>query len=206
MQSLESEGAKPMKIRRGNLEVRVCVGAFLFLGFFLGTAFSQQSPKGWKRFTSAAGGYVAYYPSNWYRFPPSNSPMLNIYDFPFSRAGGGVLPDGGASIALVPPPPRIATIEDWIKADDLFGRESMNSVTLQRTLSKKPLPVTEVISPGPEGMENVNCYFDISGKLLVARLEYWKGDPSAMRYRAVLHQLIERTSLIQEAKSQSDKN
>jgi hypothetical protein len=190
-----------MKITSINCRVNMNVlAAFLLSGCFLGCAFGQQIPKGWKQFTSAAAGYTAYYPSDWHRFPPENSPMLNVYSFPFSRAGGGVLPDGGASIAIVPAPTRIATVEDWIKADNLLARqESRSSITLQMAVSKKPLPVNEVISQAPEGMENVNCYFEIAGHVLVGRLIYWKGDTNATRLRQVLHGVIESIRLTETA-------
>jgi hypothetical protein len=86
--------------------------ALVLSGCFLGSALSQQAPGGQSRFASAVGGYIVDYPSDWHTFPPGNLPTLDIYNFPFSRAGGGVLPDGGASIALVPAPAQITTVEE----------------------------------------------------------------------------------------------
>jgi hypothetical protein len=168
------------------------LAAFLFSACVLAIAWSQQVPSGQTPFVSTAGGYVVDYPSDWHRFPPGSLPTLDIYNFPFSRAGGGVLPDGGASIALVPAPERVASIEDWIKADGGLREEKARStISLVRPSSREPLRVVEVVSLTGEGMENVDCYFEIPGRLLVGRLSYWPDDPRAKEYRELLHRIIQ---------------
>jgi hypothetical protein len=44
----------------------------------------------------------------------------------------------------------------------------------------------------------VDCYFEISGRLFVARLTYWKGDPNAERYRQTLYGIIQRVALLKK--------
>ena len=125
-------------------------------------------------------------------FPPGNLPTLNIYNFPFSRAGGGVLPDGGAQIAVVPAPARMAAIEDWMRDDHLLGpQESKSTVDLRLLASGETLPITEVVSRDGEGLETVSCYFVLTHHLLVGRVIYWPSDPKAKQYREVLHRVIE---------------
>jgi hypothetical protein len=167
--------------------------ALILAAWVVGNASGQQTPKEWRQFTSVAGGYITHYPSGWHTFPPANLPTLNIYNFPFSRAGGGVLPDGGASIALVPAPARVATLEDWIKADSLTSKQESRSSIILRGVGSARLPVVEIVSRSSDDMEYVDCYFEIGGRLLVGRLIYWTGDPSAGKYRQALHEVIEGT-------------
>ena len=41
-----------------------------------------------------------------------------------------------------------------------------------------------------EGPDTVSWYFEISGRLLVANLSYWKSDPNGQKYRQVLRQMV----------------
>lgn len=156
----------------------------------------------WKQFISEEGGYIAYYPPGWHVFPPSNAPQMNIYNFPFSRSGGGVLPDGGASIALLTPPTGVASEEQWIDRNSKHEKDqSKELLVLRRAGTETPIQVTQVISrsdgdSSEEQFEGVDCYFEISGKLFVARLTYWKGDPKAENYRQTLHGVIQRVALL----------
>lgn len=153
----------------------------------------NRTPQGWKQFTSVAGGYIAYYPEPWQIFLLSGQPNLDIVNFPPSqRVRAVILPANGARIYVGPPPEGIATIAQWIdhdiRADEV---ESKNSVILRSANSKEPLTVTEVVSQSLEGQESVACYVNISGRLLVGRVTYWKGDSNATQHRQVLHRVME---------------
>jgi hypothetical protein len=80
-----------------------------------GGAVARGAPAdSWKMFTSRTGGYVAYFPPSWHMFPPADAPTLNVYSFPFSRAGGGVLAEDGASIAMLAAPKGVGSPQEWI--------------------------------------------------------------------------------------------
>jgi hypothetical protein len=170
----------------------------------------QEPAKQWKEFVSRFGGYVAYFPESWQVLVPG-APTLEVVNFPPSqRVRAVVLPDGGASISISTAPVGTTKIDQWISHDFRFGeQQSKNQRILRRAASKQQLQVIEVVwhedSTGVV-MEGVDCYFEISKHLFLGRLEYWKGDRSAMQYRAMLHQIVERTRLIKEAKLQFGKN
>ncbi len=149
----------------------------------------------WKEFVSSEGGYVVHYPPTWRRFPPVNAPTLNVYNFPFSRSGGGVLPNGGASIAVLPAPRGVTTVEQWLQLDQAQVSQSVRRPVALRH-DGLVLQAMEVISsvwgdPASGQLERTDCYFEIRQRLFVARLEYRKGDPKAVRYRDTLHGIAE---------------
>lgn len=145
---------------------------------------------------------MAYYPPGWYVFPPLNAPEMNIYNFAFSRSGGAVLPNGGASIALLTPPKGIASEEQWIDRNSKHEKDQAKErLVLRHAGSDAPIQVTQVISRSDgdgsgEQFEGVDCYFEMSGKLFAARLTYWKGDPKSENYRQTLHGVIQRVTLL----------
>jgi hypothetical protein len=164
----------------------------------------QSIPKGWRPFVSETAGYAVYFPDSWHILPP-DLPTLYIVNFPPSqRARAVILPKGGAAIGVVPPPKGVATIEDWVKKDTTRAVvESKDYLTLTRKDSGEPLQVTEVVSRRNDtGEENggVDCYFEVSGHLFVARLIYWQGNPNVESYRQVLHKIIESLILTDHAK------
>jgi len=107
-----------------------------------------------------------------------------------------VLPEGGASIAVLPAPARVLDAEQWAAQDlkPLMNQASKAKVPLQSLASGgASLEITEVVlgwGSRPE-FEQVNCYFTVSGKLFAARLIYRKGDARAEEYRRTLHELIQ---------------
>jgi hypothetical protein len=166
--------------------------------------FARGQTGSWKRFVSAEGGYVARYPIGWQLLSP-NLPTLLVVNFPPSRSVKGVvLPRGGASVAIVPPPTGITGIEAWIYRDSKSReQESRSDIILQRTPSRQPLKLTEIKSqwgePG-EKSESVDSYFEISNRVLAGRLQYWKGDLNADQYRRVLHEIVEHVTVLHEEK------
>lgn len=186
-----------MTLERVRHNIGSIVLVLLLCGGLTATIYGQLAPKGWTPFVSTEAGYKTYYPPGWYRFPPLSAATLNIYNYPFERSGGGAIPDHGASIAIVPSPRSVATIDEWINADRRLGRqESKELLSLRRSWSSEPLPVSEVVHEAAEGEESVGCYFQISGHLFVGRLIYWKGDAGAPRLRSVLHEVVGNTSLL----------
>jgi hypothetical protein len=112
----------------------------------LGSSGAPESLK-WKQFISKEGDYVAYYPAGWHTFPPSNAPFINIYNFPFSRSGGGVLPDGGASIAVLSAPKGVVSVEQWIDRNRRHPQDGSKDVlVLHRVGSEAPIHVTQVVT------------------------------------------------------------
>jgi hypothetical protein len=167
-------------------------------------AFAASGSVAWQKFISKPGGFIAYYHSDWHTFPPPNAPALNVYNFPFSRSGGGVLPAGGASIAILTAPEGVRSQQQWIDLNGKLESElSKEAIFLRRTPSGNPLAVTQIVASSridssSDQFESVACYFEIRRKLFVARLTYWKGDPRAEEYRKTLHNMIQRIRLLNE--------
>jgi hypothetical protein len=164
---------------------------FPLLILFAAAMPATDIPKGWREFVSEEGGYIAYYPRSWHFLGPK-LPTLYIATFPFSKViTGTIIPGWGATISIVPPPAGVTTISEWIKRDRaVMPVESEKSFTVQRPPPKPPLHVTEVTFEPIEGVGGVNWYFDLSGRLLVARLSYYKGNPKADRYRQALLDMV----------------
>jgi hypothetical protein len=143
---------------------------------------------------SREAGYVAYYPPAWHILTPK-LPTLLIVNFPPSRAvKADIIPEGGAMIAVVPPPRWIHSLEPWIKYRLKASRVLSNTTTTLRPGDfRGALQITEVTYqwglPGAE-TDNVDVYFDAAGKLLVAGLSYWKGDPKAKSYVEALQRMV----------------
>jgi hypothetical protein len=149
-----------------------------------------------KTFTSVQGKYIVDYPSTWHVLERS-LPTLYIVNFPPpQRVHAVTLPQGGASIAVVPPPNGVVGAEQWAARDLKPGMDlvSKANLVLTKRVAGAPLEVTEVHltweRPAPE-FETVDCYFVISGHLFAGRLTYWKGDSKAAEYRRTLHEVIE---------------
>lgn len=149
-----------------------------------------------RRFVSVKGGYTVDYPDTWHVMDRS-MPTLYIVNFPPpKRVRAVVLPEEGASIAIVPPPDGVSDAGRWLSRDlkPLTEEVSKTRLDLRTADTREPLDTTEVVlrwgSPGPQ-FEGVNSYFLASGHLLSARLTYWKGDTRAPEYRETLHRIIE---------------
>ena len=179
-----------MKMR---LSASKAVVVTLILGYLVTIAICQQVPKGWKQFVSATGGWSANYPESWtiFPFPPNNKSTLDIVNFPPSRRVAAViLPSGGARINLSPSPTGVKTVEQWIEHNRLVEKiASRDSLNLR--IANEPLQVVEVTYEAAEGQENVDCYFETSGRLMVGRVIYWKGDRNFGKLRQTLHEVIE---------------
>jgi hypothetical protein len=192
---VESEAGKPMKMRKG---LRRPVPWFVLSSLLLWTAADRAAAV--KTFTSIQAGYVVDYPSEW-RVQDRSLPTLYIVNFPASeRVHAVMLPPGGASIAVVPPPSGVLDAEQWAARDLKPGMDvvSKANVVLRRRATGAPLDATEVDltwdRPAPE-FETLDCYFSISGHLFVGRLTFWKGDSKAAEYRQTLHEVVESLNL-----------
>jgi hypothetical protein len=181
-----------MKTALGCGSRRRSLGILLVLAWFAGRAYGQHIPRGWRQFVSVKGGYIAYFPKSWHLLEPG-LPTLDIANFPPSRmVRAVVVPDGGATISIVPPPQGVTTIEQWVGRDSRVTRvQSRRSITLQVPDSTEPLGIEEVIYLSTEGPDTVSWYFGISGRLLVANLSYWFGDPNATKFREVLREVVQ---------------
>jgi hypothetical protein len=104
-----------------------------------------------------------------------------------------VLPTGGADISVLAPRSGITTVEQWISSGGPPEAqvESRRSITLERPALRMPLRVAEVVSESLEGQETVSWCFELSDRLLVANLSYWKGDSNAQKYRQILSAMIQ---------------
>lgn len=187
-------------LRRLRLQIPLLLGVAI-----LCTTATAWKTAAWKTYVSKEGGYIAFYPSSWHTFPPRQASTLMVFNFPFSRAGGGVLPDYGASIAVAPSPRQFSTLDQWLQFDRTGKRlGSRNVMTLRRVISGAELEVTEIASvvweDGGNELDGFDWYFEISGMLFSARLTYWKGDTRAEQYRQVMREMVERVRLVQEAK------
>ena len=154
---------------------------------------TSQAPKGWHEFVSTQGGYIAYYPQGWHILEPS-PPTLYICNFPASRAVRAVIvPENGATIGIASPPAGVTTLAQWLDWDTAAPHRvrSRGSFVLQRTRPNPTLRVSEVVSESIDGPDSVSWYFDVSGRLLVARLNFWRGDPNEGKYRQVLREMLQ---------------
>lgn len=191
MQWEESEVAEPMRSDIIRARSTKQLSWMLFLAPFAVGASGSQIPKAWGEFVSLKGGYIAYFPKSWHVLTPG-LPTLEISSFPPSRAVRAVVvPDnGGATISIAPPPAGITNVEQWI-ANGVSKVRSRDSLILHRTDSNGSLHISEVVYESIEGPDTVSWYFEISGRLLVANLSYWRGDRNAQKYRQVLREMIE---------------
>ena len=167
------------------------LGWLLLLPSLAVGALASDIPKGWREFVSAQAGYVAYYPGSWYILEPSLT-TLYISSFPPSKAVRAVIvPENGATISVAPPPAGIREIERWVARDIAVRRvRSRSSITLQRSEPNPPLHVTEVVFESIEGPDTTSWYFDVSGRILVANLSYWRGGSNEEKYRQVLREML----------------
>jgi hypothetical protein len=101
-------------------------------------------------------------------------------------------------------PKGVGSSQQWI---DRNARSQMaqtrTEITLHRAGSAAPIQVIEVVSAGwsdsaSNQYQDVDCYFEIEGRLFAGRLEYWRGDPKANERRQTLHRMIERMRLLEK--------
>lgn len=154
---------------------------------------SETGP--WKSFVSTRFGYTAHYPSCWYLLEPDLKSLYIVNFPPEKRVKAVVLPKNGASIAIVGKPPRAKTLAEWIDRESRYADQcSRQILTLRDDQTGRTLLVTEVTrdwtsEPQPF-FQSIDCYFEIDGLPLAARLDYRRGDPNAASYRTILHQVV----------------
>jgi hypothetical protein len=153
-------------------------------------------------FHSDQYGYTLNYPSDWFKnsLAPSTG-LFDIINFPPSRAAHAVfLPPTGAEITVTPiearqgpTDPRSSarrevphTLEEWI-AIATRGEE----VELRRdlTIGGRP-PVIEIRMKAADGLEVLDWYFSLRGRLFNARLLCWVGNSEFEGLRRVLEQIV----------------
>jgi hypothetical protein len=145
----------------------VSAGGLAWLVLFLPAAAAGPQgtgPKGWRKFVSERGGYVAYYPKTWHTLGPP-VPTLNIANFPFSKIVTAVtVPEHGAVIGIAPPPDGVKSIAEWAARDRAVTPAlSERSFTLRAAGQTGPLHITEVVLTQVEGPGAIRWYFYLAG-------------------------------------------
>lgn len=162
-----------------------------------GGAVRLDAASEWRTFTSPEGDFTAAFPKNWNILPPLRS-ALDIVSFPLSkRERGSIIPQGGARVVLLERPIAVPDMETWVRLSGVANDEvSRSSVVLRNGTSTHELRATEILSEWADGdirYQNVDCYFEVSGRLFSARLT----DSKAAEYRRVLHGVVESVGVAQ---------
>ncbi len=100
-------------------------------------------------------------------------------------------------------PKGVGSPQQWIDRNARSQiAQTRTEITLHRAGSGAALRVIEVVAVSWSDSdsyqyEDVDCYFEIEGKLFAGRLVYWRGDPKANERRQTLHRIIERMRLLE---------
>jgi hypothetical protein len=149
-------------------------------------------------FTSQRLGYSVSYPVDWRAEVVSD--VFYIENFPQSKAVRAVrLPAGGAGIKILLSDQTVhntaklpKTLEEFVKLDTSHERIEENR-HLEVADRAHRIPVLEVITEccavAPY-QESVAWYFELSGRMFVASLTYWQGEPRADTFRQTLKEIV----------------
>lgn len=146
--------------------------------------------------------YTLRYPSGWFTNSLSRSgELFDIINFRPSRAAQAVfLPPTGVEISITPiearqgpTEPRSSvrrevphTLEQWIA---IATRGQEVEQTRKLTIAGR-LPVIEVRMKGADGLEALDWYLSLHGRLFDARLLCWIGNPDVEGLRQVFEQIV----------------
>ena len=150
-----------------------------------------------RTFTSLRHGYTVQYPGNWH--PHFLEDVFYIENFSPSKTVRGVrLPKGGASIQIVSSSQigrgahqSPATLEDLVALDT-----SASKILLRRVLKldsgQRSLSVIEVESECCQSdvFHQTALYFEVDGRMFVARLFCWPDDKNVEKLQDVLKQVV----------------
>lgn len=181
--------------------------AFLIIGAILACSLGSLGyARNDKIFNSRRYHYGARYPSGWYLDPTRIGDILDIISFPPSKAVHAVyLPSGGAEITLVPQEavdqnhhPR--TLQGWIDSD-MKRRTGAAKRDLEIDGPFGKLRITEIkrqhcaVAPC---LQSINWYFQFEGRLFVATLSYWAGNPRADKLIQALNGIVRSLAVISD--------
>ncbi len=146
-----------------------------------------------KSYSSKRLGYSVCYPASWFLLDPGIDPADIVNFPPERRVKAVIIPENGALVTVVGPQEGVTSVADWVR-HDLRGRAPRTQRTIEISCSRLfPLEVIETsqseLAVAPF-LVSVNDYFVVDGRLFLARLLYWEGDPAARNYIGVLHQVI----------------
>lgn len=152
-------------------------------------------------FRSDRYGYTVDYPSDW--FMNSLAPARDLFDiinFPRSKAVHAVfLPPNGAEISVTPiearqgptDPRSSARREDPHKLEEWIAIATRGQqVELERDLKVHGLAITEIRMKGADGLEALDWYFSLRGRLFSARLLCWAGNSKFEELRQILEGVV----------------
>jgi hypothetical protein len=169
----------------------VASGVALFLPLpLIGQAMRERM----REFSSRSANYDVEYPATW--TPVLRSlPTLYIVNFPPSkRVRAIVLPEGGASIAVVSAPTGVSNSEQWLARDakPLTQIVSVSKVAISAPNGAHVDTMEALLTwPVPNPMfEGVNSYIAVGGHLFSGRLTYLKGDANAPQYLDTLRRVL----------------
>lgn len=155
---------------------------------------SQPSEQA-NRFVSKKYGFSVEIPRGWYAATGGDTPFY--FNFPPAKAlGQGNLPDGGATLNIVPQdelPGRRhnAPITEWIAEDT---RQS-NRLSISKIEAPASSEVTEAklaswnlptFSPDDEAQHETSIYFNFRERRFAIHLIYLLSDPAGPKYEALL--------------------
>ena len=155
----------------------------------------SQRPEQPDRFVSKKYGFSVEIPHGWYAATGGDTPFY--FNFPPEKAlGQGNLPDGGATLNIVPQdelPGRrhSASIAEWIAEDTRQGKKLSTGkvdvpATTEITEAKLASWNLPTFSPDDEAQHETSIYFTFRGRRFSIHLIYLLSDPAASKYEELL--------------------
>jgi hypothetical protein len=189
-------------IGKGNHSVRVSILACLIGVFSLVQGSDELATFGNQKYR-----YTVQYPANWH--PQILEDIFYIENFPPSKAVRAVrLPNGGAGIRILTSSQiarghreTLSTLDDLVTLD-MSGKKFAQKRILDLADGQETLSVVEVKTTccGSDVFDQTAWYFQIDGRMFVARLFCWQGDPNAEKFRDTLKQIVLSLKVIPETR------
>jgi hypothetical protein len=165
-----------------------------------------------REYRSEKFGFSVRYPTGW-RLVGAPTDAFHIMNFPRKKALRAVIyPLGGAGIWIATPSLLMRfgdeepnTIEEWVKIGTRHSNVvSRRNVTLN--IAGAPRSVEEVVTVGyaVPHTEAVEWYFCVEGRFFDAALEYWQGDPNALKLRQLLEKIVRTFKVLTTAPKDAD--
>jgi hypothetical protein len=160
--------------------MRTICRALLVLTFFA-CAFIASATT-WKTFKHVKKNFCIEYPSTWHLFDEA-AENFEVFNFSHSKVVHGVvLPKGGASVLVVPGPPDIHEISEWIPRDRPQSKFLGKCKKIE--LSQEPGACTQLVEfeedseVGPATYSHQTFFYCATPKgLYRIGLSNWQDDP-----------------------------
>ena len=169
--------------------------------FLFGTPLASKCG-GFKLFVDKKYGYTVRYPGHWHLRVRGGG--FWIESFP-KAVPVVALPPGGAIVDIVVPgqlahagegPP--TKMDEWVSLGT-GARKVVSRDNLEISDGQRKLAITELVTQCcavPPYQESIDWYFMIENRMFSANLLYWQGDPSVVKLRNMLKELVLSMKLI----------